>query len=211
MQWQHSIAIQDAHRMLAECCVWFQSFFDSDADLFADTTNKRTNYTANEALLDYSAQFWPMHFRESCYSGSEDATISHIALRVSDPKSRGFSRWFRINRKYRPDGDPQTDMHLAISLLFGHDAVVQLLLDKGADVNAQGGYYGNALYAASEGGHEQVVKMLLDTGADVNAQGGYYSNALQAASARGHEQVVNLLLDRGARRCQEDDLFSRHK
>jgi hypothetical protein len=40
-----------------------------------------------------------------------------------------------------------------------------MLLDKGADVNAQGGDYGNALQAASWGRHKQVVKMLLDAGA----------------------------------------------
>ncbi|SLM38726.1 vegetative incompatibility protein het-e-1, partial [Lasallia pustulata] len=57
-----------------------------------------------------------------------------------------------------------------------------MLLDKGADVNAQGGRYGNALYAASATGHDQVVQMLLDKGADVNAQGGQYGNALKAAS-----------------------------
>ena len=38
-------------------------------------------------------------------------------------------------------------------------------LDKGANVNAQGGHYGNALYAASYRGYEQVVKMLLSAGA----------------------------------------------
>jgi hypothetical protein len=37
------------------------------------------------------------------------------------------------------------------SFLRGHDSVVTLLLEKGADVNAQGGYYGNALQAASNG------------------------------------------------------------
>jgi ankyrin repeat protein len=31
----------------------------------------------------------------------------------------------------------------------GHKQIVKLLLDKGADVNAQGGGYGNALHAAS--------------------------------------------------------------
>ena len=34
--------------------------------------------------------------------------------------------------------------------------MVQMLLDKGASVNAQGGEYGSALQAASEGGHGQV-------------------------------------------------------
>ena len=38
--------------------------------------------------------------------------------------------------------------------------MVQVLLDKGADINAQG-KFGNALQIASERGHDQVVQMLL--------------------------------------------------
>ena len=57
-----------------------------------------------------------------------------------------------------------------------------MLLDKGADVNAQGGYYGNALRAASCKGHEKVVQMLLDKGADSNAYGG--ECGIQAQSTR---------------------------
>ncbi len=64
----------------------------------------------------------------------------------------------------------------------GYEKVVQMLIDAGADVNAQGGEYGNALQAAD----------------DVNTQGGLYSNALQAALARGHEKVVQMLIDAGA-------------
>ncbi|KAH8745815.1 ankyrin repeat-containing domain protein, partial [Diaporthe sp. PMI_573] len=56
--------------------------------------------------------------------------------------------------------------------LVGHKEVVQMLLDKGADVNTQGGEYGNALHAASHQGHKEVVQMLLDKGADVNTRGG---------------------------------------
>ncbi|KAH0536493.1 hypothetical protein FGG08_006646, partial [Glutinoglossum americanum] len=48
--------------------------------------------------------------------------------------------------------------------------VVRMLLDAGAEVNAQGGYYGNALQAAaaaSDGsGAKEVVRMLLDAGAE---------------------------------------------
>ncbi|KAH8686634.1 hypothetical protein GQ44DRAFT_780905 [Phaeosphaeriaceae sp. PMI808] len=43
----------------------------------------------------------------------------------------------------------------ALDAARGHDQIVKLLLDKGADVNAQGGKYSNALQAAIEGGHEQ--------------------------------------------------------
>jgi hypothetical protein len=37
-----------------------------------------------------------------------------------------------------------------------------MLLGKGADIDAQGGYYGTGLQAASAGGHKEVVEMLLD-------------------------------------------------
>jgi hypothetical protein len=80
----------------------------------------------------------------------------------------------------------------------GASFMTQMLLDKGADVNAQGGQYGNALQAASVNGRKEVVTLLLEKGADVNAQGGLYGNALQAASANGRKEVVTLLLEKGA-------------
>jgi len=60
-----------------------------------------------------------------------------------------------------------TGLHLAA--YFGIETIVQLLLEKGADVNAadQGGW--TPLYQASRIGHIDVVKLLLEKGADVNA------------------------------------------
>ncbi|KAJ6520685.1 ankyrin repeat domain-containing protein, partial [Mycena vulgaris] len=80
----------------------------------------------------------------------------------------------------------------------GHCQMVQLLIDKGADVTAQGARYGNVLQAASCQGHKLMVELLIDQGAEVNTQGGYYGNTLQAASYRGHESVVQLLINQGA-------------
>ncbi len=83
-------------------------------------------------------------------------------------------------------------------------ASVTMLLDKGADVNAQGGHYGNALQASSSGSHDEVVTILLDKGANVKTQGGLYGNALQAASYGGHDKVVRLLLNHHALVNQKD-------
>ena len=93
-----------------------------------------------------------------------------------------------------------------------HEDVAQTMLDCRVGVNAQGGYYGNALQAASCGlfgdsveeeyhqweAVEKMMQTLLDHGADVNAQGGIYGNALQAASYAGRERAVQTLLDHGA-------------
>ena len=56
--------------------------------------------------------------------------------------------------------------------------MVKILLDKGAEVHAQGGEYSNTLQAASAGGHEQIFKMLLDKSDNVNAAGTHYNNTL---------------------------------
>jgi hypothetical protein len=50
----------------------------------------------------------------------------------------------------------------------GHDETTKLLLDKGADINKQCEWYGNALYVTSAEDHHKVVKMLLEAGAEVN-------------------------------------------
>lgn len=80
----------------------------------------------------------------------------------------------------------------------GHLKIVQRLLEKGANVNAQGGEYGNALYAAVKGGHLDIVHQLLKKGADPNTQGGYYGNALQSAAQRGDPEIVQSLLENRA-------------
>ena len=40
-----------------------------------------------------------------------------------------------------------------------------MLIQKGADINAQGGLYGNALQAASARGHVEIAEMLIQNGA----------------------------------------------
>lgn len=80
----------------------------------------------------------------------------------------------------------------------GSSSIAQLLLNKGADANAQSGDHGSALQAASHAGYADIVKVLLCKGADIDAHGGQYGTALQAAIIGGHEEIVQLLLDHGA-------------
>jgi hypothetical protein len=90
------------------------------------------------------------------------------------------------------------DSALYIASCYGHLFIVQLLIEKGANLTAQGGYYGTALQAAACEGHNSMVQLLINEGADVDAQGGHFGTALQAAAYKGNISVVQLLIEKGA-------------
>ena len=77
----------------------------------------------------------------------------------------------------------------------GFKDIAILLLNRGAQVNADGGRYGNALQAASANGHKDIVGVLLEKGAEVNSYGGEYHYSLVAAAGMGHIHVVQRLLE----------------
>lgn len=73
----------------------------------------------------------------------------------------------------------------------GHVAVVQFILECGADINARGGTLNYALHFAEYNGHDFVVKLLLAWGADVNKAGETTSfTPLQLASKGGHLECM---------------------
>ncbi|KAJ6591131.1 ankyrin repeat-containing domain protein [Mycena vulgaris] len=88
---------------------------------------------------------------------------------------------------------------LQVAAASGREAVVRLLIESGADVNAEGNV-GPALQAASAMGHYSAAKLLIEHGADVNPTMPWYScqSPLYAASLNGQERVVQLLLESGA-------------
>jgi hypothetical protein len=103
----------------------------------------------------------------------------------------GFQK--RVNKKSKQEG--QTALHLAA---WKKDmAIVRLLLDKGADIEAEN-INGTALHIAASIGDTAVVRLLLDRGADVKAKELLKKTALHSAAEQGNEATVQLLLDRGA-------------
>ncbi|KAK4034966.1 ankyrin repeat-containing domain protein [Parachaetomium inaequale] len=76
------------------------------------------------------------------------------------------------------------------------EATVAFLLQFcGADPDATGDEYGNALTASAFDGTMSILRMLLERGAKVDMPEGY---PLQAAALNGHTEIVTLLLDHGA-------------
>jgi ankyrin repeat protein len=89
--------------------------------------------------------------------------------------------------------------------------VVQLLLDRGTDVNSRRKDDLMPLHVASYGGNVEIVRLLLDSGADLEAAGNMGEKPLHRVSYGEYRspedgvRVAQLLLDRGA------DVNSRRK
>ena len=94
--------------------------------------------------------------------------------------------------------DVQWNLVLQMAALLNNQLFLDLLLSRGADVNAPGYYYGTALEAAARCGHTGVVHKLLDAGAKVNVISGRWQTALRAAIIGCHEAIVETLLKHGA-------------
>jgi ankyrin repeat protein len=174
-----------------------------DMDLLAKGIRQRF------PLAQYSARYW---MSNAAVAEGQDHKLGGFISQFFCCHKSSYNNCYSLYRPDQPPGHrPDTSGKPASALYYasfgGLVNAVELLLSKGADVNAQGGYcYGNALQAASVNGHTAIVELLLRKGADVNAQEGYHGNAqegyhgnaLQAASIYGYTETVELLLSKGA-------------
>ena len=80
----------------------------------------------------------------------------------------------------------------------GNAALIELLLDAGADANSANSIGTTVLMEAAASGSVAAVKTLLDRGADANAKALRDQTALMFAAARNRADVVRLLGPRGA-------------
>ncbi|KAL8732257.1 MAG: hypothetical protein Q9166_002829 [cf. Caloplaca sp. 2 TL-2023] len=140
-------------------------------------------------LLDAGAEINEHHV--GCYGSALIAAIvnsQHEAVKLL--LERGADPNVRAGPKYHYP-------IIAAARLWENVDEVQLLIDAGADVNAQGGIWHTALQAAAVDGNDMTMRVLIDAGADINAIGGMYGSALSAAYREGYYFCTGLLWERG--------------
>lgn len=176
-------------------------------------------------LLQYSAEVWMDHQLKN--QEKRDTDLIEAGLEPFHTSLKKFVTWWEIyNCSTEYNGDVHVactigwhamvermlidgvDVNLCTdqskeSLLYAavcsdnNYAVVKLLLDHGADVNAKSHRKVPPLHRACEYDAIRVAKLLLDNGADIDAIDNRHT-ALYAAGRSGNEEVVRLLLARGA-------------
>jgi ankyrin repeat protein len=157
------------------------------ADARAKTTDGKTaidwamgNPEVSELLLRQGA---PLTMSSACRLGRSEFVAEAVradpqaATRQCEEQSEGFP--------------------LLIAAEAGQVAVVRVLLDAGADVNAGDMYQKSALHHAATGGSVPVARLLLERGAKLHAMHNQ-GEPIHHAAMFGHLDVVKFLLERGA-------------
>ena len=191
----YSLEGQACNDYIAQCCVGYLLQFQN-TEAFSNETIESYQMTR------YAAQGWIRHAKAGFDS---EGPLSRLILKLFSPQNGAYLNWLRVWDPVEHYG-PQLDRNrwqfanpLYYASYVGLSGIARMLIEQtGADVNAQGGSFGNALQAALYEGNEQIVELLLSSGADVNAQGGRFGNALQAASYIGNKEIVELLLSNSA-------------
>lgn len=90
--------------------------------------------------------------------------------------------------------DPQGRTALHLACMFGRPAVVDLLVSRGAVLEATDQRGASPLHYAAQRGHQNALLLLLHAGADINATDGEQNTPLHLAALHGHAACVKALL-----------------
>ena len=128
---------------------------------------------------------------------SKGADISplHFALYMKDEaKARSLIEAGADVNGRTPDGTTPLDR----AVVAGFKDIVELLIGKGADVNAKNFWDWTPLHSAVYR-HKDVVELLIASGADVNARDRSGGTPLSYAQSEGYTEIVGLLRKHGAK------------
>jgi hypothetical protein len=144
-----------ARASIAKLCLAY--LLDLDHGLPPDELRARFKFS------QYCARYWTIHAKAA--DGVDEGLQTKI-LEFLNERERAYLTcydlydpdlsWLDSDRRVATDRPPP----LYYASLMGLSKSVGALLDRGADVNAQGGWYDNALQAASYGCHDKIVQML---------------------------------------------------
>ncbi|KAK2764529.1 Transient receptor putative cation channel sub A member 1 [Arachnomyces sp. PD_36] len=141
-----------------------------------------------KVLLDAGAKTWvrsawnetPLHIAcSSSYSIDTVKPLLEAGAGVSDRNSR-----------------KETPLHIAVSR--GNAKLVKLLINSGADIEAQGDNWNTPIHNVRRRGSD-VLKILLEAGANVHAQTSEGRTAMMTAEELGDKEMIQLLTDAGAK------------
>lgn len=136
---QFSMQDFDCHTTISKGCLMYLLQFQQPLS---------TEVLGASALARYAAEFWSSHI----WRTRDKTEGCRLAVNLMSVDNSAYLNWIRLYDPDRPWEEPDLGkdldsvaMPLYFTAMLGLNRITKLLLDSKADVNAQGGYYSNAL------------------------------------------------------------------
>lgn len=189
-----------AHAHLAQSCL---AYFHYAIESQADDPEILDEITILDPLISYAGHFWIKHRRLTNGDGSLEGSLRNNVVDIFDVEKPFYKIWLKlanIDRPWLKEGSEGSEDYqpLYCASYIGLPYVVKNLLERGADPNAKGGIYGNALQAACFNGHLDIVRELLRAKVRIDAVKGACGSAVSAATMAGRIDIVKELIEAGA-------------
>ncbi|WP_265027666.1 ankyrin repeat domain-containing protein [Wolbachia endosymbiont (group B) of Chorthippus parallelus] len=133
----------------------------------------------DHASVDYSSEenkWTPLHYAASLgYRRSAELLVNNSTLGARDSENN-------------------TPLHIAAD--YGKENIVELLLERGADINIEGKNASTPLHYAADKGNFRVAKLLVERGANIDTKNSNQKSPSQLAKDKNHQTIVKLLLNK---------------
>ncbi|XP_051788186.1 ankyrin repeat domain-containing protein 27 [Erpetoichthys calabaricus] len=152
------------------------------------------NGSDNEVEKLLTEQEVELQNTDSCHPlCSCEKCVKHVSQRLNDPTI--VTPFSRDNKGYTP---------LHIASVYGQSSLVDLLVSKGADINATDYHALTPLHLSCQKGYQSVTLLLLHYNADTNMQDNNGNTPLHLACTYGHEDCVKALVYYNVFSCRLD-------
>ena len=153
------------------------------------------NPAVAELLLDWGANANTQegyYYELVSFAARFNSNPDMVAMLID--RSGGLPSSFRgLPRSFRGGTTPVHD-----AVLNPNPKVLEILLDRGLDVNALGRYGDNPLNISARGSQSpEVITLLLERGADVSAKGPQGESVLHQAGTNPNPEIAELILAQG--------------
>jgi ankyrin repeat protein len=205
--WKHSVSLEKSELLMARICTTYLMFTVFTKPSYEYTFNHaRANgnsrgikgrrdlavelHLKKHGYYNYAASFWTIHYK-AAQSKIPDV-ILQSAIALYDTRSHRFYNWATESSM---DRTLLSSSNIMVATYFGHETVVEALLDSGAEIESKDENGQTPLLLAANDGHETVVKVLIEANAETESKDKDGQTPLSRAAEKGHETIVKMLIE----------------